>query len=333
MTILFFGTSLMELVAGEPSIEFTINTTAAEIAPHVDEGIKIDNLVDELPILMPLLATTDDAWVSFYFHGSPGVNSSHDRPILEIRGGGKELFRLDMQEGGLGIEYHNDTVWVLSGTRLFTSQQVRHRFDFHFVIHDSTGTLTVYKSGVEVASTTFSAGDTLLRGESVADEIKIGGWNTVNSSVSTISALIVSTDDTRAMIYAQDAIDGNGNSTDWDGDFNDINEVGYDSADFIQGAANDDVELYTKGALPAALNSGYSVLGVGVSSRAIRGVTGPANLQLAVRENVTDGFSGNKVLDGTLELHQNTFILNPDTSLAWTFSEADAAEVGVKAIT
>ena len=163
----------MDLVAGEPSSSlFSLVTTAAQIAPHVGEGVTIKLPSGVLGSTFPLSASTADGWVSFYFYGQPGGNTfQRDQPILEVRGGGKGLFRLKFLNEEIGIEYHNDTSWIASGTKKLVVDSVLFRFDFHFVIHDTTGTLTVYQDGAEITSTTFSAGDTLLRGESVADEI------------------------------------------------------------------------------------------------------------------------------------------------------------------
>ena len=335
MTILAWGTSLPELQTQGiyNAANGSAYTSAAQLAPYVAEGIlagRADLCAANQPWRLNFTPTAD-LWFSFYMETDSAGGSGAFPPFI-VLGGGVELFRLQ-QAGGLLLQYHNGTSWQTSGTAITYVSNVLARFDCHFVVHDTTGTLTVYRDGKEHTQATFSAGDTLLRGESLMDEIGLGHAFSSGARETYLSAVFVSTTDSRPIHYAQTAIDGAGAETDWSGAYTDIDEAGGDDADLIQAGTTADKATYTFAALPTALNTGYTVVGVGVSARAAKGDSSPANLQLAARHSTTNGFSGSKALDGVFGPFQHIFPLNPNGGAAWTFTEADAAEVGVQAIT
>ena len=332
MTILAFGTSTSELNPEGNIVASNISATvsASQIAPNVVEGISIKATAQALfPGLQ--FTPTADVWVSFYAYAT--LTGAGSLPFCVLSGGGVELFRLYQKTPGALIQYHNGSSWVDSGTIFSQPTNVAIRFDFHVVIHDTTGTLTVYQDGTEQTSTTFAAGDTLLRGEANVDDVRFDNHQPSGTEFFYLSAVIVATVDTRMFIYSQRALDGAGSETDWSGAYTDINESGSDDTDFIQSGVTADKATYTFAALPAAYSVGWDVVGLGVSARASKGATSPANLQLAARHGTTNGFSASKSLSAVFGPHQDIFILNPDTASAWTFAEADAAEVGVQAIT
>jgi hypothetical protein len=336
MAILGFGTSLAELTPeGVYSSSYFSSTTLTK-GPYVAEGIQLSPSAPqpgELGALVLPFTAAADFWVSYYGMQNNPLVGTGDGTIMEIRGNDKELFRWKGLDGSYGIEYHNDASYQLSGTRTQDFPiSVAVRYDFHVVIHDTVGTLTMHINGAEVTVATFS-GDTLLRGESVADTVMFGS-DLVPAALNRISAVFVSDTDSRLIHYDQKALDGAGAETDWSGAYTDIDEQGIDFTDFIQGAANADKATYTFAALDTTFNdAAYTPIGLGVSARGVKGATGPANLQLAARENITNGFSGNKALGDIWSMHQHMFTQNPDTAAAWTFAELDAAQVGVQAIT
>lgn len=331
MACLFFGTSTAELVPLGiiPANLYLALTTANQIAPYVKEGVAIDSAAGELAVTQPLSAAVADGWVSWYSQHT----SASSYATMEVSANGLGLFRVTANGANFKIQYHNNTSWQNSGTQFAFTLGATTRFDFHFVIHDTTGTLTLYINGVEKTSTTFAAGDTLLRGESQATDISYGPTGAASLNDNFLSALMVHDADTRPMHYVQRAIDGAGGETDWSGAYTNIDETGAVDTDLIQAGTNADKSTFTFAALPASLNSGWAVVGLGVNARASTGATGPDNLQLAARHSATNGFSASKALGTTFLPYQHVFPLNPSTSLAWTFAEVDAAEVGVQAIT
>ena len=337
MTILAFGTTIAELDReGLTNAGWYVYTTnASQIAPYVDEGIEIKpRSVSPDPsttnaIGFDLSSASADFWVSYSVYAANQSGSNRDWPEVEIFGNGVELFRVGAANGIRNLAYHNGSSWQIIGTFGIFANTVQ-RVDLHIVMHETTGTLTAYVNGTEQTGATYGPADTILRGESTADEVRFGNGDA--GAVSYTSACFVSDTDSRAIEYVQTAIDGAGAETDWTGAYTDIDEAGVNVGDLIQAANNAEKATYTFAALPT-FSSAYTVVGIGVTARATRGSTGPQNLQLAIRENVTNGFSGNKALTDFWEEHHHFFALNPDTASAWTFAEADAAEVGVQAIT
>lgn len=329
MTIVAWGTTIAELHPGGSisASDMAVNTTAAQIAPYVVEGVTCKFAGAVFPKLdFPAAA---DMWFSWYNYPTDSTGSG--TPIAIIKGGGVELFRIFQKSGGLIIEYHNGSSWTESGTLFTWTAAALSRFDFHVVIHDSTGTLTIYKGGTEQTSTTFSAGDTLLRGESNMDQI-VFDHNQLFAGTLVLSAAFASTTDSRNIDMSQRAIDGAGGLTDWAGDNTDVDETGVDTADKVTSDTTTEKESFTFAALHGDL-SGDTVIGVGLTAWAKKGSSGPANLQLGTRHNSVNGFGSNIALGVTYAPHQELFTDNPDTTNPWTFAEADGAEVALQAIT
>ncbi len=327
MTILAFGTSTAEFVDGlGPPDGLTVNTTAAQIAPEVSEGFKFNG--DLNTRLSKTFSGQTELWASFYIYWTGSSPPSDGEPLI-LSANGTDLFRIEHLNALATFQYWNSS-WIDIGTGTAPGIGVLHRYDVQVIMHDTTGVAKLWINGVEVAS--LGGGDTIFTSET---DIDTASWGraTFQSQASTYSGVIIADEDTRSMVYAQAAIDGDGGETDWTGASTDIDEVGFDDADSIQSSVNAEKSTFTFGALPSAYNSGYSVVGVGVSARAIKGLTGPSNLQLACRSNSVNGFSSNKALALTLEAYQHVFTVNPDTTNPWSFSEADASEIGVQAIT
>ncbi len=327
MTILAFGTSLAEIVSGlGPPAGLSASTTAARIAPEVSEGIQIEGAVDTR--FPKTFAGQTELWTTFYLYWTGSSPPSDGVPLL-LQANGQDLFRLDMLNAAITFQYWNSG-WTNIGSSISPGINALHRIEMQIIMHDTTGVAKFWINGEEIAS--LGGGDTIFTSETDIDTVSLSS-TTLTGEDTIFSAWIIADEDVRSIVYAQVAIDGNGGETDWTGVSTDVDETGFDDADSIQSSTTTDKETFTFGALPAAYNSGYSVVGVGVSARAIKGSSGPANLQLACRSNAVNGFSGNKALTLILEPHQHVFIVNPDTTNPWSFSESDASEIGVQAIT
>src|SRR5690606_2152822 len=66
---------------------------------------------------------------------------------------------------------------------------------------------------------------------------------------------------------AQGKPTADGTLADWTGDYTDIDAVGINDNTLINAFTNGDTSTFDKTALPAAFNSGYSVVGVMLSAR------------------------------------------------------------------
>jgi hypothetical protein len=328
MTILAFGTSLAELSEGvfNPATR-SADTTAARMSPNVSEGAQV--LVTDATGLTLRFAAQSELWASFYVYFSSAPISSGGCPIT-FYSGTTALFQIDPDSLGtpsaMAFEYWTGSSWTeATGEVGSYSNGVRYRFDVHVKIADSGGVLEWYTDGALTGTFT---GDTLRTALTTVDGIALKHGSDTGYSV--FSAVMVADEDTRGITYIQKLINGAGALSDWTGTYAEIDEAGANDSDLIQASADAQTSLFTKAALPAGFSSGYQVIGLGVSARAQRGSSGPANIQMAARHGTTNGFSASKSLETALNPKHHIFTQNPATAAAWTYAEADAAQVGVR---
>lgn len=328
MTLLAWGTSLADMPGDNGILSYT---TASRLGPGVSEGIHCPD-TSEFGHRQLNFTAASEIWLSFYY-GETDTSSGAGRRYgvnfysgtgLWFKWGGSGINNLNVN-----LQYWNGSAWTTVGSSIGLTGNTVNRILIHIKIHDTAGILEWYNNGVLIASSTGI--DTNI-GSSTLDNIRFSTVEAGRPSGCVYSAIMVADEDLTNWMYLQTAINGNGAETAWTGDYTNVDEPGRNDADIIHSNTNGAVETYTKAALPSIYNT-FAVKGVGVMARAMRGTTGPQNLQLAARSGSTNGFSANKALTIKWDQYREFFSTNPDTAAAWTFAEADAAQVGVKAVT
>lgn len=268
-----------------------------------------------------------DFWMQFheYILNAPWtkdwvVFSSGGTDLFKVHWNGSDILELSVWNGA-GWDTETTTVAYVSGTL--------RQFDIRLWMHDTTGVFAIYVDGV--LDYTHTTTDTIRTAATSIDAVRIEG--TRGTGEEYFSSIFVADSDTRNTVMLPATANAAGAHSDMTGAYTDIDETGTpNDTDKLTTSTAGDVSTFGKTALPAGYNSGYNVEGVLVSARAQKAPTSPQNLQLAVRSGTTDGFSGNKALDTSFGPHQAFFATDPNTAAAWTFANADACQIGVKAI-
>lgn len=272
-------------------------------------------------------AATSSFWVHCLNYINPGANNTGT--LLQVVSGGTPLVRLhayfDTDDDVL-FEYWNGSMWVLIAQDPLQSATLED-VDL-FVNFASSGEFTLYQDGVQVASFT---GDTTV-GDTSADEVAFSGVRSTSVG-SHISQVLIKTNSTLSAHVETLHATANGASTDFAGDFTDINEEGLnDDLDFITGSSNGDEVTFVME--DPTTPSGYSIEGLAHTARMSRGSTGPQNAQFITRSN---GVNFTSASVAGLGLGFQPFFTvreaDPDTSAAWTDISVAAAQFGLKAIT
>lgn len=252
------------------------------------------------------------------------VDSSTGNPVMTLNG----------NNGNLALEYNNGAGFTrvelsnpIGGDSLVT-------IDMHWIIADVSGEFTVYVNGIEEA--TFS-GDTLQTGFTTIDQLVLSGGDNATSGSPQVyfSQIIVADEDTRGWKLAEiDPTGASATNTAWTGDHLDVDNIGIDDGTLIDSNAIDEVETFTCSDLSAA-GAALDVIALIVGFRAQKGSTGPQNLQGAIRTNSLNFFSSSVsgLATSAFNPFQAIWETNPDTAVAWTPTEIDAIEIGVKSIT
>jgi hypothetical protein len=268
------------------------------------------------------LGGLDELWLHCEFTMSTSSSSSAFTTFVSLYNGATEVFRLERSGVGyLRMQALIASVWTTVGSETaatwggFGSREV---IDVHIVGNSGTGTATLYTAGSERTTATAN----------LASVASIDTLRTFGSSNAT-SQFIVADEPTIGWRLATYYPNGNGAATTWIGDYTSVDELDYTDADFIYSATANEVETFT---CTGPALTGYVVRAVGVYARAKCGVGGPQNIQLALRVNGTNYFSGTKALSVGYNNVGHIWTQNPDTAADWLTTAVAAIQPGVKSI-
>ena len=206
------------------------------------------------------------------------------------------------------------------GSSFTGSVDTRHTISIHLNT-DGTGSAEVYVSGTRRLD---YSGDLSALTNVEYHRLRSIGYNVwsqcvCRNAVSTIGARI-------AEFYPS----GTGATDQWTGSYTAVDETNYSDADFMWSDTANQVEVMA-GTLVGAL-TGYVISSVTVTARAKTDGSGPQNLQLALRTASTNYFSSSIPLIAGYSANVGVWETNPNTTLAWTSTDASAIQFGVKSI-
>ena len=256
-----------------------------------------------------------------------------DEPWVELRdsGTGQSVLQIDGDDGNFNLEYWNGSGFteITPTINSFLTQDTVQKLDFHWKIADTDGVFELYIDEALAASFT---GDTLTGGFSQIDQVRL--LNTAHDENSNLynvyfSETIVADVETIGWGLKTLAPNGDGNSTTWTGTFDDVDDITFNDDTFVSSGTAEEVELFTI----EDLGPSFTVEAVVVAARSRTAVTGPQNLQMAIRTGGSNFFSSNVPVGTGFAGEQAVWDLNPNTGLPWTNAEIDALEIGVKSKT
>jgi hypothetical protein len=107
-----------------------------------------------------------------------------------------------------------------------------------------------------------------------------------------------------------------------------VEEIPASDSDNVTVNSNDQVDTYAAGNLTGSIGS---VVCVQVQARAVKeGASTPQNLALVVRTGGTDYPSADKAVPTVAKSLCNLWETNPNTAVAWTESDVNGAEIGIR---
>jgi hypothetical protein len=243
------------------------------------------------------------------------------------------LFRLlkngaAQTDGIVRGQYWDGSAWVNIGGGPFTNS-VNTEETLHIKMDEASGIFRRYRNTVLDGEL---LGDTIRTAAITIDRIEFASSS--GTGAQTFSEIIIATTDIRGRRLQRLEPTADGANTAWTGTFADVDETGVGDSDYISSNTANQVETFVVADIAVSLAAAHAVEGVVISVRARKGEAGPQNLQAVLRTNSTDFVSSNyptlnTVFQGGL---QKIWETNPDTAAAWTQSEVNAIEVGVKSI-
>jgi len=329
MSLIAYATTFYDIYDGTANAGTT--TSSTDIAPYCQEGIATNK---DSPTGILSWTPVTEAWIAFDFR-MPEVYWTDGSIISVYDNSGGALFRIYKYDPDSNIrcDYYDGAAWnTFSST--WRPMNTRLRIDIRILINGTTGAIEVYDNGSLHAS---YSGDTIgTSGRTGVGSLGIGALNPrldPNGGRGRYSGIMV-TDGrpTQNMRYIQTKPAANGTYNDWTGDYTSIDELGFDDSDTISTQTNGHRSTFTAGTLTTDFDSGYVVVGTGVTARAFNGsVDSPlGNIRLITRSNATDGEGAQQAISTTKQGFQEIFTTDPGTGLGWTVADAKAAEFGIK---
>lgn len=245
--------------------------------------------------------------------------------------GGVTVFKMEGNNGIFTGNYWNGSGFTIMSNVWSPVNDTLYKIDIHIKIHDTLGRFAIYiDDGLHEEFT----GDTLLYGGAQMDGIFLRGAATslLYAQSCAFSEVIVADESTIGWRVATIVPTGVGATGAWTGLWSDVDEVTIDDTDFLESNTTAQVETMVASNLSGPASS-MVVQALAVVARARKGTSGIQQIQMAVRTNSLDFFSATLALDPGFIPINNIWATNPDTAAAWTPSEIDAIEIGVKSIT
>ncbi len=327
MTIVFMGG---EMGAFFPSDAGSYENILAGFNPAFARcKILVDKAVNY--VQSTRLGNLTDSWthVDFQVRNAGSTSNEHTR-FLWYDTDGVPVVRLVhiYNAGTIRLDYFNGSTWITAGSDITVDVEGQlQTLDIHIVCNTASGSIKMYMSG----TLRIDSGTVDLSWIDEIDFVRAYGGTIFGLGYNTyISQVIVADEPTIGMRLLTRYMNGAGATGDWTGGYTDVDEIIYNDADFISSAVADQVELFTQ---TGPEISGYVVRAVGVSARARRGASGPANIQLALRSAGSNYFSPSKPLDIGYGAFLHIWDEDPATSADWLNTAIDALQPGVKSIT
>ena len=227
---------------------------------------------------------------------------------------------------GLFSVYKGDqATWLATGSIIVPAGNWCH-LQIYFLPHATTGTFAVKVNGIPDINFSGSTAP------STSDIDKVALYCIGGSATNYWDNFVV--DDAAYPGVSRIALltpSGAGNSTQWDpsagSNYACVDEVPYSDADYVYTNIADEVDTYAASDLPS---EAAVVKCVQVTARARKEGSGPPNIAIACRTTGGDYYSADQSLQSSFASQSKLWETNPGTAAAWTTSEVNAMEIGIK---
>lgn len=240
-----------------------------------------------------------------------------------------DQFRLVYTGTGSTVQFqrNNSGSFVSLGSSFSFASATVNTIDIYCKIDGSAGVFQFYLNGSLVAS--FS-GAALATQHNVVDSFGLSSFS--NGASTYWSECVVADESTIGWRVKSIFPNGAGNQNDFSSTFAAVDEQALDLADFAGSNTVNHISLYGMSNVNAA-DFNRQVKAVVVTATILKSSDStPTDAQIAIRSGGTNAFSSSLGLAVGRNDPQVIYSTNPVTSSAWTVSDVDAVEVGLKAV-
>lgn len=259
-----------------------------------------------------------------------GANSDfYTRGLIGFYNGNTKIGSIEVYTNGALLVNRGDTTITTSSTLL--ALNTTYRLEIYFKPSNTGGRWIVKIDGITDIDFT---GDT-TDGPTTINRLMLGRQETGYNADIYFDDLVVDDAEFPGNTKIQGLVPtGGGNSTQWTSsagaNYECVDEKPASEADYVLTNQVDQLDLYPAGDLVGSIES---LKCVQIQTLTIKqGAATPQNLQLALRTNNSNYFSGDKAVPTAPTTLFNIWKENPATSASWETSEVNDMEIGVKAV-
>jgi hypothetical protein len=240
--------------------------------------------------------------------------------------------RIAATTGLVGV-YRNGT--LLANSSFAVSTGVYFYVELKSTIHNTTGTYDLQINGVNVLSAT--GVNTRGSANNFANRLVLGSTNNISGTITLDDLYVCDTSGSANNNFLGDVRvetlfpNGAGNSTQFTPSTG-VNNAAVDEAtpnttDYVTSTADNQIDTYT---FTDLASSGVTVYGVQEFAYAQKTDASAKSVALVTRPGSTNNAGSDKALSTSFTYYSDIQELNPDTSSAWTTSQINATEFGIK---
>ena len=313
MAILNAGTSIAEFPEGTGA-----HTTGNNLANNVNEGVRIAD-INGATIWEG--SPEAEVWVTYHTYR---INTTPTADRTIFRNGGEDFLKHAFSDSENRLLYWDGSAWVeLFSFSEFTTATTR--IDIQVKLHATDGAIRFYRNKILEGE---FVGNTIFNSVTTLDSVAIGRYNT---STNAHSAIIVATEDTRPLVYAQLLPSGAGSLTEWTGDASNVSgSTSFSDSTFMSTDLAEQKQTFTLPNLHSSFETGWTIETLFVAARARRDPDTVADLRIMALSGADEAFGTQVSLTNDVEVVNHQFTVDPATDAAWTIAGVNALEIGVQ---
>lgn len=326
MSIITTGTSIAEF-----DLSGVLATTAVNLlSANVVEGLSINESGNYF--VAGDMSGGAEVWLKFtliFLSNNGAINSS--QRFVEFRGAGDTNFIRVITAAGVSafsgysdllLQNWNGSSWVTVETfNGFASGNNVYDIQLSVAV---AGVFRIYRNSILLYE---YSGNTQFNGVVGVDRVRVGGCVRLTHGY---SAVILADEDTRPLRYVQLLPTQGGALAQWTGAPANVLGTSFSDSTFMSTDAQDQKHTFVLPNLASEFDTGWDVVGLFASARAVRDIDKTAAIRLMSYNNTAEAFGPQVTLEAFNQVVKAQFLVDPDTSAAWTVTGINSAEIGVQ---
>jgi len=269
---------------------------------------------------------------NFWMTSSVASNFENSRPLLILSEAASDFFRLTTPATGINFITAEifDGTWNSVGTTTIGLKEntLNTNFTIRLDVRPTNGIVEIFIEG----TLALSVANINTIGSVLANSVDSVTLDSTSADERCDWSEIIIANNENIVNYRVAQIDpaADGDSSDWTGTFEEVNELNVDDLDFINTESVNVVSLFSGVDVP---ENSLTPKTISVSSRIRTDATGPQGVNIVLKTGGLEFHSNELAIANTYDTYINVWAINPNTNAAFTVTEANAIQYGINSRT